>query len=577
MTGSRYVFSAASTALDLAREMKAAQQKQQHAESGTRVSVTVLANVATQYLVHSIYTSLVCGGMNPEIYESSFDQWEFELRNRESETFKRDSDFVLLVLSSTRLILNPDITADEFAANLKNLIEGYKEKCGGEIIVVLPESLREGFDQTSCFHQRIKALRTGMENALTGMARIVDIDPLIMEFGFDRWQPGKFLVAAKLCCHPNCFPLYGNYVANYMLSLIRRPVKLVVTDLDDTLWHGVVGDLGPEGVGLDKDASGRPHVMLQHYLLDLKRSGVLLAVCSKNSPVLVKKVFDTRREMVLSFDDFVAHEINWNPKSESIKHILGDLNLTETGVVFLDNDRFEREEVRNRLSGVVVPELPENAESWCEFLSRSGCFTVGKISREDLERTNMYHAEKKRKEDTAKYADYSEFLRSLQLSITADRVSAANFDRVMELIHKTNQFNLTTRRLAPAELQRMAASNDCFCYCYSLQDKYGDYGIISVFIAEKTADKWGINTWLMSCRTMGRGVENFVFNHFLSTSLKEGDVVLGEYIPTDKNMPIKDLLDKMGFENGSGLRTFVYGRHVNPGADHIALNKAAEH
>ena len=394
-----------------------------------------------------------------------------------------------------------------------------------------------------------------------------------MEFGFERWHSSKFLVSAKLCCHPNCFPLYGNYLSSFLQSLLRRPTRLIITDLDNTLWDGVVGELGWEGVGFDQNSKGYSYLMLQNYLLSLKEAGVLLAICSKNSFEVAKKVFDNRREMILKFDDFVAHEINWDPKSENIKKILSDLNLTATGVMFIDDSKFEREDVKNNLPEVIVPELSEDAENWCEFLSKSGYLTIGRVNEEDLTKSSMYFAEKQRKEDAETFSDYSCFLKKLKLIITPEKVSSSNFDRVFELIHKTNQFNLTTKRLTWKELERFASHDDCFCYCYSLKDKYSDYGIISVFIAEKISNDWKINSWLMSCRAMGRGVENAVFNHFLSVMLTEGETVFGEYVETEKNKPISDLLEKMGFTENSQNSTcsFTVGKNKNPKEEYIKI------
>jgi len=574
MKEANFIFSTSSTAQELGKRLREAKSGEFQSRANIRISITVLANFSTQYLVNSIYTSLIFNGINADIYESSFDQWEFELKNPESETNRRKSDYTLLLLSSTRLILDRSKNPRDFAANLKSVLIGYKQKCRGEIILVLPESIREAFDQTSFFYQWVKSINEDLRRELEDIVHFIDIDPLIMEFGFEKWHSPKFLVSAKLCCHPNCFPLYGNYLSNFIQSLLRRRTRLIITDLDNTLWDGVVGEVGWEGVGLDQDSRGYPYLMLQNYLVSLKETGVLLAICSKNSLEVAKKVFDNRREMILKFDDFVACQINWDPKSGNIRRILEDLNLTTTGVMFLDDSKFEREDIKSSLPEVIVPELPENAEHWCEFLSKTGYLTTAKVNEEDLAKSSMYLAEKQRKEDAEKYTDYSSFLNNLNLTVTPEKVSSNNFDRVFELIHKTNQFNLTTKRLTSKELERLASRGDCFCYCYRLKDKYSDYGIISVFIAEKISVDWKINTWLMSCRAMGRGVENGVFDHFLSSMLTEGETVLGEYVMTEKNKPVADLLEKMGFTENSenGSCSFTVGNNKNPKAEYIEIS-----
>lgn len=568
----RFIFHTGSTASDLNKRVKEARSAEVRARATRSVSITVLGNFSTQYLVNALSASLAFGGVTADIFEAPFDQWEFELNNPDSDTSRRHSDYLLVLLSSTRLIVEGERNPGAFAEYLRGLISAYKARCPGDVVLMLPESLREGFDHTSVFSRSVRDLRAALLRELEGLVSFIDIDPLIMEFGFDKWHPAKFFYSAKLCCHPNCFPLFGNYIANFIRSLIARPTKLVIVDLDNTLWHGVVGDLGWEGVGLDRDSTGYPHLMLQHYLLSLRKAGALLAICSKNDAHVARPVFERRSEMVLKWADFSAREINWNPKSENITNILKTLNLSSAGVMFLDDARFEREEVRRALPEIIVPELPDNAELWCERLSREGYFTIGRISQEDELRSRQYAAEEQRRNDAGAHRDYRSFLEQLELTITPQRVSPANFDRTFELIHKTNQFNLTTRRLSRNELQDFASRGDCYCYCYGLKDKYSDYGIISVFIAERSRAGWDINSWLMSCRAIGRGVEHAVFNHFASM-LTDGETVRGRYLPTEKNQLVERLLETTGFASdpAGGDAFFTVGQHVSPGVEYIRV------
>jgi len=567
----KYIFTKLSTVSDLGKKFNTAKSKEVRSLCKTGVSITVLANFSTQYLVNSIFTSLVLNGVDPNIYESSFDQWEFELNNPESETNRREADYTLLIISSTRLIQDRNICAHEFAMNLKSLLMRYKVKNSGEIILVLPESLRESFDQTSIFYRFVKKFRKELHQELENLVYFMDIDPLIMDFGFEQWHPSKFLLTGKFCCHPNCFPLYGNYLSTFILSLIKRPIRLVIVDLDNTLWNGVVGDVGFEGVDLDRESNGYHHLMLQSYLLSLKETGVLLAICSKNSLGVARSVFDNRKEMILKFDDFVAYEISWDPKSQGIRRILEQLNLTEAGVMFLDDSKFEREEVKSNIPDIMVPELPEKIENWCEYLVKTGCLTIGKVNEEDLKRSSMYYAETQRKNEAENHLDYSTFLNNLALVISPERVDRQNFDRVFELIHKTNQFNLTTPKYSLTELEKLTLREDVFCYCYRLEDKYSEYGIIAVFISEKITDGWNIITWLMSCRAMGRGVENAIFQHFITRTLSIDETVFGKYYPTDKNKPVSNLLTKIGFIdiNGDDRLAFTVGKQKTPAASHI--------
>jgi FkbH-like protein len=566
----KFIFSTDSTASDLAKKYKEARSSEYLASIRTNVSISVLANFSTQYLVSSIYTSLIFNGVRPDIFEASYDQWEFELGNPDSETHRKKSDYVIVALSSTRLLLEPEKTPAELSDRIARNLLAFKERSQSEVILVMPESLREGFDQTSHFAVFVREMKSRLREKLANAIHLIDIDPLIMEFGFAAWHSKKFLISSKFCCHPNCFPLYGDYISSFIQSLIRTPVKLVIVDLDDTLWKGTVGDVGWQGVCLDKETSAYSHLLLQSYLLELKRSGVLLAICSKNSTDAAHSVFENRSEMRLKLTDFVAQKINWSPKSTNVAQILEDLNLTTSGVIFLDDSKFEREEVRSQFPDLIIPELPPANEDWCEYLSKSGWFTIAKPILNGEEKSAQYLAEIQRNEDALKHQDYSEFLRDLGLVLTPRRVCDENFDRVFELIHKTNQFNLTTRRLSRSELAELANQKDTLCYCYGLRDKYSDYGIVSVFIAERTGSEWEINTWLMSCRAMGRGVEQAVFSHFYHQVAEENAIIIGNYVKTEKNKPVSDLLDRMGFmSQPDGRKTFSVSLNVFPRADHI--------
>lgn len=566
-------FTTKSTTLELGKALRAARARLEGEPERTPVSIAILSNFSTQYLSQAILTSLVNNGLNPQICETSFDQWELELNNKESHTHSQSADFLILTLSSTRLIQDPRVSSDPsgFVNYLRNLIVQLQNHHNCEIILTLPENLHAGYDHTSFFYKVVSQLRSDLTQELRELVHLVDLNPLIMEFGFERWEPGKYLANGQFSCHPNCYPLFGSYLANFIRNLVSRSTKLVITDLDNTLWSGVLGDLGWREIGLERDGSGYPHLALQRYLRDLKQSGVLLALASKNHENYVREAFENRREMILNWSDFAAIRINWNPKSQNIKEILTELNLSASGVVFLDDSKFEREEVRSSISGVIVPELPEDISSWCSFLSRSGLFTIGRTGAEDVMRLAFYEGERKRRNEAALYSSYDDFLKDLKLEVTVNRIDDSNFERVFELIQKTNQFNLTTKRLSRTELLNLTARDDCTCLCYQLSDKFSDYGIIAVLIAERKICSQELNTLLMSCRVMGRGVEMFIFDHFVQNYLSTDEVILGEYTPTQKNQPAADLLEKLGFEPipESTEWHFKKGCNQNPSASHI--------
>jgi FkbH-like protein len=566
-------FNTHSTTLELTKSFRAATLRLKSLSEQPNTALTLLSNFSTQYLSQSIVASLIEWNIYPDLYESSFDQWELELNNRESRTHTHRSDFIIIALSSGKLILDERASSDPkgFTKYLRELIEQRKANQRCEILLTLPESLHAGYDHTSFFSKFVNRLRDAFTSELADITHLVDINPLIMEFGFDKWEPGKYLTNGQFCCHPNCYPLFGSYIANNIRNLINRSTKLVISDLDNTLWDGVLGELGWKEVGLDRYSSGYSHLTLQRYLLDLKNMGVLLAIASKNDESAAREAFEKRPEMVLKWGDFVTKRINWHPKSQNIEEILTELNLSSAGVVFLDDSKFEREEVRNSLPGITVPELAEDSSRWCSFLSRSGLFTSAKVSAEDTMRQSFYESEQRRRDESSRYANYEDFLKGLNLQIQVLNIEDSNFDRVFDLIQKTNQFNLTTKRHSRSELQTLLAKKGALGFCYQLRDKFCDYGIIAVTLAERCRAGYELDTFLMSCRVVGRGVETFVFNHLVMRYLTNDELLMAEYIPTQKNGPIASLLQNLGFEplTSTSRWQFKKGLHQLPRIEHI--------
>lgn len=572
MTDNLNLFTLESGLTDLARATRniSSLAASQHSP---KLTIAVLSNFSSQFLAQSMRTSFLNANFNVMIHENVFDQWELELRNAESITNSKPFDFLLIFLSSTRLILNPqarDITF--FVNNLSELISKYKQKSSSKIIIIVPEYLEESKDPTSVFFSWVEDLRRQMMTALADLVTFVPIDSIVSEFGSGRWFSKKFLINSKFSCHPNCYPVLGNYIVKQILAMIRPSAKLIIIDLDNTLWGGVVGELGWDGVDLNIDSAGYSHLMLQRYLLGLKESGVLLALCSKNDLVMAKEVFEKRPEMILKWNDFVATEVNWALKSKNIRNILENLNLSSAGIVFIDDSKFERAEVRNSHPDIFVPDLSENVGEWCLQLASSGRMSImRKTIPED--KTEQYLIEQQRNVSAKTYPTYHDFLASLDLTLLPEKISDDNIDRVVELIHKTNQFNLKTKRISASELRSILTDETVFGYSYRLRDRFSDYGIIAVFIANQMLTQegqWEIHTWLMSCRAMGRSVENAVFFHFIS-QMKSGSTILGEFIETPKNGPIAGLLVEMNFEGTSNKKKFTVGKNLVSLPAHIQL------
>jgi FkbH-like protein len=551
------LFTTSSTVMDLVAHVRSSSAAGEPRSGARVIKIRVLSNYSTQYLVAALGAALVHRGVTAAIDETAYDQWEFVFNSAESQS---PVDYTLVLLSTSKLLLTARATdPQEFAEYLFERISAYRKVVGGRVVVAIPESLREGVDQSLVFHTWVQELQVALRSRLGDSCPLFEMDAMVREFGFDRWSAPSYYLTSKLPCHPNCFPAIGSAVADLIWSLELRPTRLVIVDLDNTLWEGEVGEVGWQGVGLDAAEGGYPHLLLQRMLLDMKHKGVLLAIASKNDEASALEVFRRRPEMLLSIDDFSAMEINWRPKSDNVVAILQRLNLSKSGIAFIDDSRLEREEILLRIPQIHVPDLPDAPEDWIRHLSASKYFSLGVVREEDGNRAEMYKSEAAREKLSGELGNYDEFLRELRLVVTPEHLGVDNLSRAHELVQKTNQFNLTGRRSTESELRAMMDSDEHLAFVYRLADRYGTYGIVSVVILTLDSDQWMIHTWVMSCRAMGRQVEYAVFDHLLSELRPSHGVLAGEYVPSDKNAVLASFLPSLGFlpTDGSSVMKFA--------------------
>jgi FkbH-like protein len=325
--------------------------------------------------------------------------------------------------------------------------------------------------------------------------------------------------------------------------------KVLVLDLDNTLWGGVVGESGPQGIVLGGDGEGAAYLAFQNHVLRLRESGVLLAVCSKNNPDDARGPFETNDRMALRLGDFAGFQASWDTKPAGLRRLASELNLGLDSFVFFDDNPAERAHVRAELPEVTVVEVPAEPAHFIRALEESLTFETNGVTEADSQRSSQYAAESQRRDSLAASASPDEYLASLEMMAEVLPIDAANLDRVVDLVTKTNQFNLTTRRHSRAAVAEMAEAARGVCFAVRLADKFGDYGIVSVVLAVAADDTTlRLDTWLMSCRAMGRTLEHFVMNQIAARARRAGhERVLGEYLATPKNVPVRSLLADFGF------------------------------
>lgn len=379
---------------------------------------------------------------------------------------------------------------------------------------------------------------------------IHDVDFLAAAAGRRHWCDPRFAYHAKLPCAPEFLVEYGFNLSSIITAQFGISKKCLALDLDNTLWGGVIGDDGLEGIVLGQGSpEGEAFLAFQQYAKSLSERGVLLAVCSKNDERVARSVFEQHPEMILKLDRISAFVANWDDKTANLPLIAKELNIGTNSMVFVDDNPAEREMVRQFLPEVAVPELPADVAGYIEAVDSGRYFQTVSIGSEDLSRTGFYEANRLREGARQNCASVGDFLKSLEMIGNIEPITTRNLERAAQLINKSNQFNLTTRRRSSAELLELSQNPAWIGWAVSLKDRFGDHGMISVVLARQDASRVVIDTWVMSCRVLKRGLEQFVFNHLLSRAEKLGAAeLIGEFIPTAKNGLVTGHFASLRFE-----------------------------
>ena len=323
----------------------------------------------------------------------------------------------------------------------------------------------------------------------------------------------------------------------------------MVLDLDNTLWGGVIGDDGLEGIKLGQgSSSGEAFVAIQTMALQLRSRGIILAVCSKNEEDVARLPFREHPDMVLREDHIAVFQANWSDKAANLRTIASTLNIGLDALVFLDDNPAERMQVRTALPLVGVPELPDDPALYPRALAAAGYFEAVAFSEEDRNRADYYRVNSQRAQALSSSGDLGGYLASLDMVCSIGRVDALSRSRVAQLINKSNQYNLTTRRYSETEVE--LAENDPARHAIQLRlvDRFGDNGIISVIITDKADETWTIDTWLMSCRVLGRRVQEAALGHLATAAVSEGAKrLVGRYIPSARNRMVAGHYQSLGF------------------------------
>lgn len=363
----------------------------------------------------------------------------------------------------------------------------------------------------------------------------------------------KYWYVARAPFSISCLDVYSKTIIGSVFATHSLSARALVLDLDNTLWKGIIGDDGIDGITLGGDFPGNIYKELQSLFLSLKERGILLTICSKNTEEVALKAIESHPEMRLRKKDFVSYRINWNPKSQNIQELASELNLGVQSLCFIDDNPVERAEVRRNLPGVYVPELPNDPADWYQFICQLPELCLTKINESDKRRAELYKKRVDIQSAQASYSDRNAFLRSLEMDICLDELNSTNFERTHQLFMKTNQFNTTTIRYTKEQLQNNSSSEGITRVIHvRSKDKYSsEYeGVAALFIIEKE-DKLVIDNFVMSCRVMGRDIEHIIIQELLHKAKSEHKkIVVGRFIASSKNMPVEKLYSNNQFTLG---------------------------
>lgn len=528
------------------------------------IKAAILGDTATQLLVTAVKGTAVSKGLNLNIYEAEYDQIFSEIIDDNSGLYTFGPSYTIIYMSCEKLYdqfcKTPLTERASFADNVIAKMRSQWDKINSVIKTrIMQFNFCENDDrvfgsfgnktEVSYIYQLRKLNFLLMESACAYKnLYIVDLSGIQNVYGRNFVFSDKYYYSAKLAVSIDALPFAAEEIVNEISALSGKFKKCVVLDLDNTLWGGVIGDDGINNIQIGELGAGRAFSDFQKWLKQLKNRGILLAVCSKNNDDTAREPFENHPEMVLHLDDFAIFVANWNDKSSNIKYIQQTLNIGMDSMVFIDDNPFERNLVREMIPEITVPELPEDPSLYLTFLKKQNLFETGSYSSGDADRTGQYRAEAQRVQLQNSFDSIDDYLASLEMVGTAAPFDEFNIPRISQLTQRSNQFNLRTVRYTEAEIAEIAASDKYITLYFTLKDRFGDHGLISVVILEKQDDGLFIDTWLMSCRVLKRTVEEFIINTIVKTAADNGfSKITGEYIPTAKNKMVADIYEKMGF------------------------------
>jgi FkbH-like protein len=529
------------------------------------VRLALLSSSTSDHLLPGLRVAGLRRNMWLQTYLGNYGQYRQELLYQESALYAFKPDVVLFAFDARHLVgaaspemqgVEAEALVETVVAEIRDIWRRARKGFGAQILqqAVLPvfPSLVGGNEH------RLAGSPARIVGRLNARLReiadsegvdIVGVDEQAARDGLAAWHNPVLWHRAKQEISPAASPAYGELALRLIAAQKGRSSKCLVLDLDNTLWGGVIGDDGLEGIRLGQgSAEGEAFVAFQHYARDLSRRGVILAVCSKNDEANALAPFEQHPDMVLKRHDIACFMANWDDKASNIRRIAERLNIGIDSLVFVDDNPFERNIVRRELPMVAVPEVPEDPAFYAQSVADGGFFEAIRITPEDLERSGQYQGNVARESLRQTETDLPSYLKSLDMTLYWAPFDQVGLQRIVQLINKTNQFNLTTRRYTEQQIVDLMKDPRALTLQLRLKDQFGDNGIIGIVIGKPEGEALMLDTWLMSCRVLGRQVEQTTMNLVVEQAAQLNvRLLIGEFLPTKRNGMVRDHYRNLGF------------------------------
>ena len=513
-----------------------------------------------------------CAEKNIECHThlGGYNQYNQEILDTQSQLYQFQANITFLILD-TRSILKDlwysPYSIDEKARQnfietkfqeIKNLIRVFLKNSNSKFIIsnfTIPTKSNYGIFETKLkfgFQKMISKLNENLQNYVRNLDSVYlfDMNGFVSKHGENNvFDPKQFLFG-DIKISLDFIPYLTNDLMGYVIATLGISKRCIVLDLDNTLWGGIIGEDGFDGIKLGSDPAGKSFVEFQKCLLGLFHRGILLAINSKNNFDDAIEVIEKHPDMILKKEHFTSVKINWNDKVSNIKEISEEMNFGLDNFVFIDDDPINREFMKSSLPQVLTVDLPKDPSKYTQILEEMIEFNVLEITDEDKKRGLMYSQQKERKNFEKSSSNLQDFLKDMELKVTIKKADKFTIPRISQLILKTNQFNLTTKRYQLEEIQKFSEDNNMIVECVQIEDKFGDNGITGAFIVQKSnSNEWILDTFLLSCRVMGREIEKSILSYIIEIAKKNNVKKLkAEFITTKKNKPIENFLPDCGFK-----------------------------